>query len=41
MYKRLVSLVVNINRITPTQTTMSNETTSNIKAKKNLRNKYR
>ena len=41
MYKRLVSLVVNINRITPTQTTMSNETTANIKAKKNLRNKYR
>lgn len=41
MYKKLVSLVVNLNRITPTQTTMSSETVSNIKAKRKWRHKYR
>lgn len=44
MYKRLVSLVINVNRITPIHSTNSNETQSVVrptKTKKNRRNKYR
>tara|TARA_B110000037_G_C16858383_1_gene398924 strand:+ start:244 stop:579 length:336 start_codon:yes stop_codon:yes gene_type:complete len=41
MYKRLASLVININRINPIHPTMSNEIPSDIKPKKKWRNKYR
>lgn len=41
MFKDLVSFVINVNRITPTQPTISSETPSYIIAKKKRRNKYR
>ena len=44
MYKRLVSLVINVNRITPMQPTKSNNPPSGIiptKPKKKRRNRYR
>ena len=41
MYNRLASLVININRINPIHSTMSNEIPSDVKPKKKSRNKYR
>jgi hypothetical protein len=41
MFKSLVSLVVNVNRVAPIQPNMSTESPSYVKPKKHKRNKYR